>query len=291
MGKPMASATTSMVPSSSSSRQAITPGMDLGLLESLRELVRHRDLLYMLTWREMKIRYKQSVMGFLWALLMPMVIISAGIIVRYAFAGLSGATVKSSDIAAVAVKAAPYAFFVAAIRFGTNSLISNSNLLTKVYMPRLIFPMSAVFAQLLDFLVAGTVVGVFLLVIGVGVSVQLLWLPVLLAGLMLLAAGFAIILSAAGVFFRDVKYLVEVLLTFAVFFVPVFYDSKMLGRWGPLILLNPVSPILEAISTTVVGHQAPDLAWLAYSLCFGILLMGGSLLAFRKLEPYFAESV
>jgi ABC-type polysaccharide/polyol phosphate export permease len=261
------------------------------MVETVQELVQHRDLLYILTWREVKIRYKQSVMGFLWALLMPMVIITAGVIVRYAFAGLSGVPLQSSDVAAVAVKSAPYAFFVAAIRFGTGSLISNSNLLTKVYMPRLIFPMSAVLAQLLDFLVASTVVGVFLLVTGVGVSVQLLWLPLLFADLVALATGFAILLSAAGLFFRDVKYLVEVILTFAVFFVPVFYDSTMLGRWRPLILLNPVSPILEAVSATVVEHRAPDLAWLAYSLVFGLLLMAGSLLAFRQLEPFFAESV
>lgn len=287
----MATATVTMDHAPTSALQVVRPSEGLGLVESLREVYRHRDLMYMLTWREMKIRYKQSVMGFLWALLMPMVIISAGIIVRYAFAGLSGATVKSSDIAAVAVKSAPYAFFVAAIRFGTNSLISNANLLTKVYMPRLIFPMSAVLAQLLDFVVAATVVGVFLLVIGVGVSIQLLWLPLLFAGLVMLAVGFAVILSAAGVFFRDVKYLVEVLLTFAVFFVPVFYDSSMLGRWGTLVLLNPVSPLLEAIATTVVGHRSPDLAWVAYSFAFGFVLLGGSLLAFRKLEPYFAESV
>jgi ABC-type polysaccharide/polyol phosphate export permease len=261
------------------------------MAETLRELLRHRDLLYMLAWREMKIRYKQSIMGFLWALLMPLVIISAGVIVRYAFASVSGTPMRSGDIASVAVKAAPYAFFVAAIRFGTNSLIANSNLLTKVYMPRLIFPLSAVFAQLLDFLIASAVVGVFLLVIGIGVSFQLLWLPLLLVALVALAAGFAIILSAAGVFFRDVKYLVEVLLTFAVFFVPVFYDSSMLGRWETLVLLNPLSPVLEAVSATVVGHRVPSIGWVLYSLIFSLLLLGISLVAFRKLEPYFAESV
>jgi len=261
------------------------------MAETLRELLQHRDLLYMLTWREIKIRYKQSVMGFLWALLMPMVIISAGVIVRYAFASFSGSSLRSSDIASVAVKAAPYAFFVAAIRFGTSSLIANSNLLTKVYMPRLIFPLSAVFAQLLDFLVASSVVGVFLLAIGVGVSFELLWLPLLLVALVALGAGLAIVLSAASLFFRDVKYLVEVLLTFAVFFVPVFYDSSMLGRWSPLILLNPISPVLEAISVTVVEHRAPHLAWVTYSLVFSLLLLLVSLLTFRKLEPYFAESV
>ncbi len=261
------------------------------MIEALREVYRHRDLLYMLTWREMKIRYKQSVMGFLWALLMPIVIISAGVIVRFAFAGLSGAPLKLGDVAAVAVKSAPYAFFVAAIRFGTSSLIANSNLLTKVYMPRLIFPMAAVLAQLVDFLIASAVVGVFVLAIGVGISVQWIWLPLLFAGLVLLATGFAVLLAAAGVFFRDVKYLVEVLLTFAVFFVPVFYDSHMLGKWAPLVMLNPISPILEGVSAAVVHHQAPDLAWLGYSLGFAVVFAGGALLAFRKLEPYFAESV
>lgn len=259
--------------------------------KTVGELVRHRDLLYMLTWREIKIRYKQSVMGGLWALLMPLVIVSAGVIVRFAFASLSGGHVKPSDIAAVAVKSAPYAFFVAAVRFGTSSLVANASLLTKVYMPRLIFPLSAVAAQLLDFLVASAVLGIFLLAVGVGVSWQLLWLPLLFIDLLALAIGAAIIFSAASLFFRDVKYLVEVLLTFAVFFVPVFYEPAMLGKWGPLVLLNPLSPILEAISATVVGHRPPDAGWLAYSSAFAALLLVGSLAAFRRLEPYFAESV
>jgi ABC-type polysaccharide/polyol phosphate export permease len=259
--------------------------------KTVREFLNHRDLLYMLTLREIKIRYKQSIMGALWALLMPLVIVTSGVIVRYAFASLSGTPLKADDIAAVAVKSAPYAFFVAAIRFGTSSLVANANLLTKVYMPRLIFPMTAVFAQLLDFVIASTMIGIFVLIIGVGLSLQLLWLPLLFVAVVVLAAGFAIILSAASLFFRDVKYLVEVLLTFAVFFVPVFYDTRMLGRWAPLVLLNPVSPLLEAVAATVVEHRSPNLAWLGYSLAFAVLLLAGALAAFRKLEPFFAESV
>ena len=271
-------------------RESVLEG-GLGVVDSFRELVRHRDLLYMLAWREIKIRYKQSIMGMLWALLMPLVIVGAGVIVRFAFASLSGTPVKTADIAAVAVKSAPYAFLVAAIRFGTSSLISNANLLTKVYMPRLIFPLSAVLAQVMDFLIASTVLGIFLLAVGIGVSVQLLWLPVLFVGLLMLVIGFSVLLSAASLFFRDVKYLVEVLLTFAIFFVPVFYDSRMMGRWQTLILLNPVAPILEAVSATVVGHRPPDLGWLGYSLAFGLVFLLLSLALFRKLEPYFAESV
>ena len=87
------------------------------------------------------------------------------------------------------------------------------------------------------------------------------------------------------------KYVVEVVLTFAVFFTPVFYEANMLGRWAPVILLNPVAPILEAISDTVVAHRVPDLVWLGYSLAFGLGLGIFAVTLFTKLEPFFAESV
>jgi ABC-type polysaccharide/polyol phosphate export permease len=245
----------------------------------------------MITWKEIKIRYKQSVMGALWAVLMPLVIVSAGSLVRYAFATLSGTPLQMGDLIALAVKSTPYAFFVASIRFGTSSLVSNANLITKIYMPRLVFPVAAVMSQLFDFAVATALLVPLVLIAGVGVSLQLLWLPVLFIGLVLVALGFAIVLSAASLFFRDVKYLVEVILTFAVFFTPVFYDSKMLGHWAPLVLLNPLAPLLEAVSAVVVGHHSPSLGWVTYSLGFGVVFGALSVLMFRKLDPYFAESV
>jgi lipopolysaccharide transport system permease protein len=258
---------------------------------TIADLIRYREVLYMLTWREIKIRYKQSVLGAAWALLMPLIIVSAGVAVRFAFATMSGGHTQVSDIAAVAVKSAPYGFLVAAIRFGTNSLVSNQNLLTKVFVPRLIFPLSAVLAQLFDFLIACSVLGIAVLLVGTGVSLQLLWLPVLFVALVALVAASAILLSAASLFFRDVKYLVEVLLTFAVFFVPVFYDARMFGKWETVLMLNPLSPILESVSATVVRHTAPNIGWLGYSLAFGFALLWASLVIFQKLDPFFAESV
>ena len=242
---------------------------------SLREILDHRDLLYMITWREIKVKYKQSVMGMLWAVLMPLVIVCAGLVVRYAFATASGTPLAMSDFTSVTVKAAPWAFFVSALRFGTNSLVTNANLVTKIYLPRLIFPLAAVFSQLIDFLI----------------SVYLLWLPVLLLSLIVLAMALAILFSAASLFFRDVKYLVEVFLTFAIFFTPVFYDSALFGRWAPVLLVNPVSPLLEGLSTTVILHQGPPVLWIVYSLFMTALLFTASVLMFRKLEPFFAESV
>jgi ABC-type polysaccharide/polyol phosphate export permease len=124
-----------------------------------------------------------------------------------------------------------------------------------------------------------------------GLSVHLLWLPFLIGMLIILAAALAIMFSAASLFFRDVKYIVEVFLTFAIFFTPVFYESSLFGRWAPLLLVNPVSPLLESISVTMVLHRSPSLLWLGYSLvCTGILFTV-ALVMFKKLEPFFAESV
>jgi ABC-type polysaccharide/polyol phosphate export permease len=261
------------------------------MFHAIRELLDHRDLLYMSTWREIKVKYKQSVMGMLWAVLMPLVIVCAGLLVRFAFAMVSGTPLALSDLTSVTVKAVPWAFFVSTLRFGTNSLVANANLVTKIYLPRLVFPLAAVFSQLLDFLVAGVVVGVLLVVARVGLSAQLLWLPLLVGTLIILAASLAIMFSAASLFLRDVKYIVEVFLTFAIFFTPVFYESSLFGRWAPLLLVNPVSPLLEGISTTVILHRSPSLPWLVYSLvCTGVLFPV-ALTMFKKLEPFFAESV
>lgn len=258
---------------------------------TLRELLDHRDLLYMITWRDIKVKYKQSMMGLLWAIFMPLVIVGAGLIVRSAFAQVSGTPLALSDLTAVTVKAVPWAFFVSALRFGTNSLVANTHLVTKIYLPRLVFPLAAVGSQLLDFVVAGIVVSVFLLVVGVGLSVHLLWLPLLVGLLIVLAASLTILLSAASLFLRDVKYLVEVCLTFAIFFTPVFYDATLFGDWAPLLLLNPVSPLLEGLASTVIWHRAPSLPWLLYSGAVTAGLFMGALVLFKQLEPLFAESV
>ena len=258
---------------------------------SLGQLVAKRDLVYMLTWREIRIKYKQSVMGMLWAILMPIVIVAAGIVVRAGFSMLSGRSLVTADIGSVMVRAVPWAFFVSSIRFGTTSLIANTNLVTKVSLPREVFPIAAMLSQLVDFAVASLVLVVGLSVLQVGVSVYLLWLPALVLTLVVLTTGLAIVLSAASLFFRDVKYLVEITLTFAIFFTPVFYESRMFGRWASLLLLNPIAPLLEGISDIVIRHTAPSLPWVGYSALCAIVILVVAIAVFQRLEPYFAESV
>lgn len=261
------------------------------MIASVRAVADYRDLLYMITWRDIRIKYKQSIMGFLWAIFMPMIIVAAGVVVKYAFSYVSDEPLVRQDLVAISVKSVCWAFFVASIRFSSNSLVLNPNLVTKIYFPRIIFPVSAVLSQLFDFAIASSVLIVILIALGVGFSFHLLWIPVLIAILILLVTGSGIILSAGSLFFRDVKYLVEVILTFAIFFTPVFYEAEMFGRWQNVIMLNPVAPILEGLYRVVALQEGPELVWLAYSAGVAGVTFVLSVLAFGRMEPLFAESI
>jgi len=257
----------------------------------LQELYRYRELLYMITYRDIKVRYKQSVMGFFWAILMPILIVVSGIVVRYAYSMVAHTPLRTGDIASVAIKSVPWAFIVSSIRFTCFSLTGNRDLVVKIYFPKEIFPMAAVLACLFDFCVAFVTLVIFLAFIKIGISIYLLWVPVLLATMVLFCVGIGLIVSAASLFFRDVKYIVEVFLTFGIFFTPVFYDISMFGDRGKWLLLNPVAPLLDGLSKCIAHHEAPDVHWYLYSLTFSLAAFLGGFFLFKHLEPAFAESI
>lgn len=249
------------------------------------------DLLLVLTWRDIIIKYKQSLMGLLWAVLMPAIIVGAGTLVRIAMAKLSGTAVAPADIASISVKALPWAFFVSALRFATNSLTANINLVTKINCPKIAFPISAVLSALFDMAIAILPLMAVLAYVGIGPSAALLWVPVIILILVLLVTGLGLALAAANLFFRDVKYLVEVILTFAIFFTPVIYEASMLGDWEFWVMLNPVAPVLEGLRSAVVLEAAPDIGWLMYSSVVSFLIVLGGWTLFRRLEPAFADRI
>ena len=245
----------------------------------------------MITYRDIKIRYIQSIMGFL---------LGDPHAHRHRYVRRLGALrvcdsppcpAQDGDISSVAVKAVPWAFIVASIRFSCYSLTSNHGLVTKIYFPKEIFPMAAVLASLFDFFVAFRFCAIMLILIKVGWSIYVLWVPLLLATMVVFCAGIGMIVSATSLFFRDVKYIVEILLTFGIFFTPVFYDVRMFGDRGKLLLLNPVASLLDGLSTCVVRHASPNIHWYLYSLVFSLTAFLGGFLLFKHLEPAFAESI
>lgn len=281
-------------------------------LHDIQEIVadyrNSRDLLYQLTLRDIRIRYKQAVMGFGWALFMPILIVLSGVVVRYAMATLSGRQLELGTLAAIAVKSIPWAFFVGSIGFAVASLTGNGNLITKIYFPRECLPLSAVFTQGFDTAIGIAALTVALPFLGVRLHWSLLWVPVLLVILFVFVAAASLFLSAASLFFRDVKYIVQVVLTFGIFFTPVFYEPTMLGGMGAqLVMLNPLAPVLEGLRLAVVdGHNLlvplmsakagqPVLAWSPwYLLTSAVWAVGGLFffgLVFHRAEFKFAEMV
>lgn len=255
------------------------------------QLIKYRDLLFMLAMRDIRVRYKQAIMGLAWAIFMPIMAILAGIIVKQAIYFLSGKPMDLAGIISITVKVLPWTFFVSAIKFSVNSLVQNSALITKIYFPREVLPFGAVLACLFDFLIAICTLSLMLTIARVGLSMYILLIPFLLLFLILFTTGLSLILSAANLFYRDVKYIVETILMFGIFFTPVFYSVSTFGKWKTLMLLNPIASILESINSAVVLHQMPDILWFSYAGLSSILIFALGIRFFRRLEPQFAERI
>ena len=230
-------------------------------------------------------------MGFMWAILMPAVIVLAGVLVRYGYSIVADKPLELSDFASVSVRSIPWAFVVSAVRFGTNSLLSNTNLVTKIYFPKEVFPLAAVAAALFDFFIASCAITVVFLLIGVDVGVHALWFFPIMLVLVLQVAGFSLLFAAAGLFFRDVKYIVEIVLTFGIFFTPVFFSASTFGKFGTWLLYNPIAPLLESLDSAIVFNTTPDPGWFTYSAVFSLVIFVFGYRLFKQLEPAFAESI
>lgn len=257
----------------------------------LRELFKYRDLLSMLILRDIRIRYKQAAMGFVWAVFMPIVAVAAGLLIKKAMSIVSGQPMDFQGVVSISVKVLPWTFFISAIKFSVQSLVGNSNLVTKIYFPRAVLPLASICACVFDFTIAIAVLLVLLTFAQVGISIYVLWVPILLIFLFIFTAGLGLMLSAANLFFRDIKYVVEVILTFGIFFTPVLYEAATFGRYEVLLLLNPVGSILESINTVIVLKTSPDLFWVAYAGISSVVMFLIGMQIFTKQEPYFAENI
>jgi lipopolysaccharide transport system permease protein len=304
-------AATSVEPASVESA-APSEGQTLGRVfrEMFTELIDHRELLFQFTVRNIRVRYKQALMGFAWALLMPMIIVAAGFLVKYAMTEMAGGQFEVGSFTGMAIKAMPWAFFVGAIGMATQSLVANRNLVTKIYFPREVLPVSAVLAQLFDTSIGALLLAIILFVfLGVGISLQILWVIPLVLCTLLFTTAVALLFSSGNLFFRDVRYLVQVILTFGIFFTPVFYEAVNLGPLGAqLVMINPLAPVLEGFRLAVVEHHnlahaltvvSPAgkevLVWhpgyLVYVAAWSLLGCGVTWLLFHKLEFIYAEYI
>ena len=258
-------------------------------LMNLPEIWQHRELLYYLVWRDLKARYKQTILGILWVILQPLMMtlvftIFLGKLVQVQ----TGTTPYPLFLYAGLL---PWIFFANAVSSGSYSILASSQMITKVYLPRLIIPAAAVTVRLSDFLVASLVLIVLMLYYGVHLGWQIVLLPILILELTLLALALSALLSALNVKYRDTGTALPVMLQVWMFASPIVYPRSLVpARWEWAYQINPLTGMIEGFRSAFLGlpinRQGLALSWLATAVLLVI-----SMFVFRRLEDDFADIV
>jgi lipopolysaccharide transport system permease protein len=255
----------------------------------LRELWRFRELVYFLALRDIKVRYKQTALGVAWVLLQPLLAMGIFSIVF----GQRGLAANGVPYPLFVVSGlVPWFYFSNATSGASGSVVGNTQLISKVYFPRLAIPLAAVLANLVDLSIGLLLELVLLVVFGVGFGWHLLALPVLVALIVLTALGVSVWLSALDVQYRDVRYAVPFLVQVWLFATPVIYSSADVpDRWRLLLVLNPMTGVIEAFRWSLLGTGDPPVVAVLGSIVIVAVLLTTGLLYFRRMERTFADVI
>ena len=254
-----------------------------------RELWEYRELLYFLTLRDIKVRYKQTALGAAWAIIQPlfMMLVFSLFFGRLAKVPSDGIPYPVFTFCALL----PWQLFAHALTESSNSLVANERLISKVYFPRLVVPIAAVLGGLVDFGVAFIILLLMMLYYGIVPGIAVLLLPAFVVLAVLTALAVGLWLSALNVKYRDVRYTINFLIQFWLFATPVAYPSSIVPeRWRALYGLNPMAGVVEGFRWALLGKQPPG-AMLAVSVGAVIVILIGGLYYFRRMEQEFADIV
>lgn len=255
-----------------------------------RELWSYRELLYFLVWRDVKVRYKQTVLGASWAILQPLM---AMVVFTIFFGRLGGMDQQVAAPYPLFVYAAllPWQFFSSAVNQSSQSLVSSSHLISKVYFPRLMVPFAALGAGLVDFAVSSAVMFGLMAWYGTPLTVRIAALPACVLGTIVAAAGFGTGLAALTVAYRDFRYVVAFLMQLWLFASPVAYPFEAVPeRWRLLYALNPMAGLISAYRSALLG-QPFQWGAIAVSLWVSVIVLAVGLLYFRRVERRFADII
>jgi ABC-type polysaccharide/polyol phosphate export permease len=258
--------------------------------EMLHEQLEFRELLLSIVRRDLLIRYKQTIMGFGWAIFMPVLntIIFSVIFTRVTRLDTGGIPYPIFAFTGLL----PWNFFATSLRFSVASLTSNSALVTKVYFPRELFPLSAVLVSLIDFAVAFLVLVAMMVYYRTGISWTVLFLPVILLVQIAFTMGVGLLISMANLFYRDVKYLFEVVITVWMFATSVVYPVHLVGgRLAKLLMLNPMTPIIDGYRSVLLRGTLPDPGPFAAAAVLSLVVLAIGWVVFHRMEFRFAEEI
>jgi lipopolysaccharide transport system permease protein len=255
----------------------------------VREVWQARELFGFLIWRDIKIRYKQTLLGGLWAVLQPLIgmLIFGGLLNRVAQFPSDG----SPYMLFVYSGLVPWTFFMNSVSLSSNSLVANSVMMSKIYFPRMLLPMGAIGALALDMVISLGFMGILIVYYRWPVGVGLLALPIFMVGSFLAAAGLGMILATLNVRYRDVKYAVPFAMQMMFFLTPVLYPLSLIPeQFRPFLALNPMAGMIEGFRYALLGSDVP-FSLMAGSFAGSLALFIASLYFFRRMERTFADVI
>jgi lipopolysaccharide transport system permease protein len=256
----------------------------------LKEVWEYRELLYFLTWRDIKVRYKQTALGAAWAILQPLFLMLVFSLFFGRLAGISSDGIPYPIF--VYCGLLPWQLFAQSLIETSNSVVANERLVTKVYFPRLCVPISAVLGGLVDFAIAVTILIALMVFYGIRPTAALVTLPAFLILACVTALGVGLWLAALNVRYRDVRYTINFLVQFWLFATPVAYSSSLIPeRWRALYGLNPMASVVEGFRWALLGKNEGPGAMLAVSAGVVMIILVGGLLYFRQMEAEFADVI
>src|SRR5271168_547875 len=256
----------------------------------LAELWAYRELLYFFIWRDVKVRYKQTVIGVAWVVIQPLLTMGVFTLFFGRLAKLPSDGLPYPVFYFTAL--VPWTYFASALQNCTNVVVENQRVITKVYFPRLVLPISPVLAGLVDFAIGFVVMLGVIAVYGIRPGTAFLWLPVFLLLALLTALGVGLWMSALNALYRDVRYIVPFLMQFWMFASPVAYPSSIVPqRYRWLYGLNPMAGVIDGFRWALTGHGQPPGPQLAASAVAVLVILLGGLLFFQRMEGAIADRV
>jgi lipopolysaccharide transport system permease protein len=249
-----------------------------------------REILYFLVWRDVKVRYKQTIIGVVWAVLQPVMTMMIFTVIFGNFAKMPSDGLPYSVFSYTAIL--PWNYFSQAISRGGHSLVGEANLIMKVYFPRLIIPLASVVVPLIDFFVSFLVLLVMIGYFGIAPSWNVLYLPVFLLLALMTALAAGLWLSPLNVRYRDVGHTIPFLIQFWFFASPVVYPVSLVPeKWRLLYSLNPMAGVIEGFRWALLGQQSPAFDVIAVSAVVVVALLLGGIVFFKRMERTFADVV
>jgi len=269
----------------------IKPTTGLAAL-NLRDLWTYRELVYFMIWRDIRVRYKQTMLGATWAIIQPVL---SMLVFTFIFGKVAKLPTDSNIPYPIFsyVALLPWGLFVTALNQASRSLTSNNNMITKIYFPRLVLPLASVLSGLVDFVIAFVILIGMMIYYGIIPSLNALWaLPLFLLLAIITALGVALWLAALNVQYRDVNYALPFMTQFWLFLTPVAYSATLISeKWQLVYSLNPMAGVVNGFRWALLGTDTGPGPEMAISVAISLLVLIGGLFYFRNMEKTFADTI